>query len=133
MARPRSDDARPLHVRVDADTLDVRPGDEPPALSAYAFGSSGRLLARADLKGAEGAELAVPQGAEPDSIRLLVGPRIDREGDSAVLADLMRIGAAERMLRPADVTPSLKLTFPIDRHRWICWLRGLCVVRGTLV
>ncbi len=133
MARQRNGQAAALRVHVEAEALDVREGEQHPALAAYAFGSSGRLLAQADLKPGAGVLLSIPQGAEPDEVRLLVGLQSETKDEGELLSHLIRVGAAERMLRPADLDANAKLHVPIDRSRWWCWLRGLCVVPGTLV
>lgn len=116
-------------IRVEAEILDAEAGEEAPQLSAYAFGSSGRLLDRADIERGKPAMLSLPATKEPDEVRVLVGPRLAAEG-SALLSDLVRIGAAEALVRPFDVAE--RLTLPIDRSHWLCWLR-FCTVRGTLV
>ena len=129
MARARNDKGEAVQLHVDAPTLDVRQDEQPPPLSAYAFGSSGRLLGRADLKDGS-TPLSFEQGAEPDQIRLLVGPSIENADEGELLSALMRTGAAERMLRPADL--ATKVALPIDRALWLCWWR-FCTVRGTLL
>src|SRR5918992_793251 len=125
MARTR----KPAGLRIEAETLDVRQDEEAPELVAYAFGQSGRLLARSGLSDGKG-ELRVPDAKEPEAIRVLVGPPIDREDPGEILAALMRLDVPERTIRPDTALDVL--AFPIDRVLWRCWLR-FCTVRGTLL
>ena len=129
MARARNGKDETVHLQVDATVLDVGVDEQPPPLAAYAFSSSGRLLGRADVKEA-GAPLSFESGPEPDQIRLLVGPRIDSDDEGKLLSDLIRVRAAERMLRAEDFAS--KVALPIDRAIWPCWLRR-CTARGTLL
>ncbi len=129
MARVRNAKGEAVQLHVDAQVLDVRQDEQPPPLSAYAFGSSGRLLGRAELKDGS-TPLSFEQGAEPDQIRLLVGPSIEHTNEGELLSALIRTGSAERMLRPADLANRVAL--PIDRALWLCWWR-FCTVRGTLL
>ena len=116
-------------IRIEAETLDLRKDDDEPDLVAYAFGASGRLLDRADLKDGKGA-LSVPASKEPEAVRVVVGPPIDREDGGEVLSALMRIGALETAVRLDELKEPLR--FPIDRVLWHCWLR-FCTVRGKLL
>ena len=129
MARARNGKGEVVRLHVDAPVLDVRTDEQAPPLTAYAFGSSGRLLDRADVKDG-GTTLSFEQDAEPDQIRLLVGPRIDKEDEGELLSDLMRTRAAERLVRPGDLAG--KIALPIDRALWRCWWL-VCTVRGTLL
>lgn len=115
--------------RIEAEIIDADNDEDQPELVAYAFGSSGALLGRTNLERGTG-ELRVKGGAEPDTVRVLVGPPVDAEDAGEILATLVRTGAAERMVRPGDAAPVLRI--PIDRVRWHCWLR-FCVVRGKLL
>lgn len=116
-------------LRVEAEVLDVRKDDEVPALVAYAFSQSGRLLGRTELK--EGrAEIPTPSTKEPETVRVVIGPRIDDEDEGKILSALVRLGAPERLIRPDQMREVLR--FPVDRDLWWCWLR-FCVARGTLL
>jgi hypothetical protein len=126
MARP---DKGGRQLRVSAEALDVGRDEEAPKLAAYAFGRSGRLLDRTELEPGQDAVLTLPEAAEPDEIRVLVGPVLQDDGPR-LLANLVRIGAAEKLVRPADEVERIEL--PIDRGLWHCWL-SFCTVRGTLV
>lgn len=129
MARAREGRSDVGKIQVEAATLDVRDGESAPPLTAYAFGSSGKLLGRAELKSGAGT-VPVAQTGEPDEIRLLVGPALDKTDDGELLSDLIRIRAAERMLRPDEL--DAKVALPVDRALWLCWWR-FCTVRGTLL
>ena len=117
------------HVRIEVDVLGVIDQEQAPALFAYAFSQSGRLLSRTELKGGK-ADVSTPSTKEPEAVRVLIGPPIDREDHGEVLSTLIRLGAQERLVRP-DQRGAI-LHFPIDRDIWRCWLR-FCVVRGTLL
>src|SRR5678815_5037204 len=117
------------HLRIEANVLGVLKEDQPPPLIAYAFSQSGRLLSRTELKGGK-VEIPTPSTKEPEAVRVLIGPPIDRQDDGEVLSTLIRLGAQERLVRP-DQRGEI-LNFPIDRDIWLCWLR-FCVVRGTLL
>lgn len=116
-------------IRIEAKALDVRREEEAPALAAYAFGRSGRLLIRTDLKQGKG-ELSIPKTAEPEAIRVVVGPRLESDDPQKLLITLTRLEAPETQVRLEDIKEPLG--FPIDRVLWCCWLR-LCIVRGTLL
>jgi len=128
MARTQND-AAGRAVRIEAEVLDVRKDDQVPALIAYAFSQSGRLLERTELKDGK-AEIPTHSTKEPEAIRVLIGPAIDRKDEGDVLSTLVRLRAAERLIRPDQIANVLR--FPIDRRLWECWLRS-CVVRGTLL
>ena len=127
MARARNSAQGAL--RIEAQTLDVREGEDTPNLTAYAFGQGGRLLGRADLKEGKG-DLAIRQTKEPEAVRVVVGPPIDSEDDQEVLSVLSRLDTPEMHIR-GDEALKNALIFPIDRIVWGCWLR-FCTVRGTL-
>jgi hypothetical protein len=127
MARARNA-ARGL--RIEAEALDVRKGEDAPALTAYAFGQGGRLLGRAELKEGKG-DLQIKQTKEPEAIRVVVGPPIDSEDEQEVLSALSRLDTSEVHVR-GDQELKEALTFSIDRVVWGCWLR-FCTVRGTLL
>jgi len=98
-------------------------------LAAYAFSQGGKLL---DVKSIEQGDvkLRVPVGAEASNTRVVVGPRLDR--DQATVQEILRRGGIERHLR-VDGAGDLEITFPIDLGTILCWLRGLCFVRGTVL
>lgn len=116
-------------LRIEAEVLDVRKDDEVPALIAYAFSHSGRLLGRTELKEGK-AEIRIRPAKEPEAVRVIIGPRIDRAEEGEVLSALIRLGAPERLIGPKQIAELVR--FPIDRGLWLCWFR-FCVVRGTLL
>ena len=90
---------------------------------------SGRLIARTALKDGSG-EIPTPEQKEPEAIRVVIGPPIDREDEGEILTALIRLKAPERLVRPDEFGAGLQ--FPVDRVLWACWLR-FCLVRGTLL
>jgi len=128
MARARNGGRAGL--RIEAETLDLRRGEDVPALTAYAFGQGGRLLGRAELKEGKG-ELHIAPTKEPEALRVVIGPPIDSEDEQEVLAALSRLDTPEVHVR-GDQQLSEALRIPIDRAVWGCWFR-FCTVRGTLL
>jgi hypothetical protein len=128
MARARNGGRAGL--RIEAETLDLRRGEDAPALTAYAFGQGGGLLGRAELKEGQG-ELHIAPTKEPEAIRVVVGPPIDSDDEQEVLTALSRLDTPEVHVR-GDQQLSEALRFPIDRAVWGCWFR-FCTVRGTLL
>jgi hypothetical protein len=128
MARTPNDIGR-KPFRVEAEIVDVRKDDEVPPLVAYAFSQSGRLFGRVELKNGK-AEIAFPSTKEPEAVRVLIGPAIDREDEGELLSALLRLRAPESLIRPDQIGGVWRV--PIDRNLWLCWLR-FCVVRGTLL
>lgn len=116
-------------IRIEAEMLDVRKDDEAPELVAYAFGAGGKLLNTASLKDGKGS-VPVPDTKEPEAVRVVIGPPIDRDDDREILQTLMRIGAPETLVRLDEQKDAV--VFPLDRVIWHCWLR-FCTVRGTLL
>lgn len=117
-----------IKITIIAEILDRVDGEPIPALTAYVFSASGRLLAQENLKG-DTVPVQVPRGAEAENLRVLVGPNTDIVDNGELLSTLLRIGAAEAMVSSAEAR---ELYFPIDSAIWPCWLR-LCTVRGTLL
>ncbi|MFN8574273.1 MAG: hypothetical protein U0132_19640 [Gemmatimonadaceae bacterium] len=101
------------------------------SLAAYAFSAGGRLL---DVKGldknGEGA-LEVPLGSEGMQVRVLVGPQLDK--DKIGLEELVRRGALQQRARLDLEAVRLPIQFVINLPDILCWLRGLCVVQGSLL
>lgn len=129
MARARNT-AGGGRIRIEAEMLDLRKGDDDtPELVAYAFGAGGKLLDTASLQDGKGS-VSIPDTKEPEAVRVVVGPPIDRENDQEVLQTLMRIGAPETLVRLDELKDAV--VFPVDRVIWHCWLR-FCTVRGTLL
>jgi hypothetical protein len=116
-------------LRIEAETLDVRKGEEAPPLVAYAFGRSGRLLARTELKQGTG-EVQLPELKEPETVRVLIGPPIDQEDGGEVLAALMRLDVPQASIRSDQIAEPVRLA--VDRAVWNCWFR-FCVARGVLL
>src|SRR6266536_60790 len=131
MARARSKPPEgEVKVQVSAELGDLRKDEETPELAAYAFSPGGTLIDRTALSGRT-VSLSIPAGKEAQSVRIVVGPAVDAEHGEA-LAELLRRGASERLLRldPDEAIP--KVDFHVPRPGWLCWLRR-CAVRGTLL
>jgi hypothetical protein len=122
---------RVVRLKVTANLLESKGADEVPKVAAYAFTSGGKLLAKeiVDSKGV--AVLTLPATEAPSRVRVMVGP--DVEKDAARSTELSRRGAEERLLRiePKDVSPAVEIAVVPDT--WLCWLLGLCFVRGKLL
>lgn len=101
------------------------------SLAVYAYSRGGKLLDVKPLDAKGEVALRVPIGAEGTSLRLLVGPRL--EGEERSVAELMRRGAVERHLRVDRGAERLAIDIPVALDTILCWLRGLCVVRGTVL
>jgi hypothetical protein len=116
-------------LKIAAHLEDRRDGDTLPDLEAYAFSPGGALLGRSPLKDGAGA-VGVPARKEPQSVRVVIGPRLDL-ADDRLLAELVRLDAAEHHLRvTAD---GAELTLAVPRPSWWCWILSRCTVRGTLL
>lgn len=128
MAEQKSDEKRKaVSVRV---SLPDDERVEKVALAAYAFSQGGKLLDSQPVKGGS-AKLSVPLGAEGTSLRVLVGPAVDEA--ARTLAELARRRAAERHLRVELDSDRLGVDIALGLDDLLCWLRSLCVVRGTVV
>ena len=125
--RPDTSKLRNITVRV------ALPDDErarSASVSAYAFSRGGKLL---DVKPVEKGEavVQVTLGAEGTNVRVVVGPRLEK--DAASLTELLRRGAVERHVRVDVNTERLVTDFPIQIDQILCWIRGLCFVNGTVL
>lgn len=116
-------------LRIQAEVLDVRKDEAAPTLFAYAFGQSGKLLARTELK--EGsAELNLPEFKEPENVRVVVGPNIEGEEPTNILSTLTRINAPDVAVRSDQISEAISI--PINGRLWVCWTE-FCWIRGTLL
>ena len=100
------------------------------SLSAYAFSQGGKLLDAKPLENNQ-AILNVALGAEGTNARVVVGPRL--EGEAQTFAELVRRGAIERHLRIDLNAGRLAVQIPIQIDQILCWIRGLCLVNGTVI
>lgn len=117
-----------VNLRVSA-TLLPESGREGPEAVAYAFSSSGHLLAHDALR--EGtATLRLASAEEAQGIRVVIGPKVDAEEPR--LSELLRRGAVEESVRLDPDDKEAKIELPIPPDIWRCWQLGLCVVRGRL-
>ncbi len=138
-----------VNLTVTADLMESEGEEKLPQGFAYAFSSSGRLLAREALDAKGTANLTFYASQEAQEVRVVVGPEAVEEEDEEEdkqqeeqagsvkqkirAADLLRRGAVEKLVRidPDDLRPSIKI--PIFPHFWHCWFLKRCFVRGTLV
>ena len=105
-----------------------------PALAAWAFSQGGRFLAKAPLDGEGRAELRVPAVATATAVRVMVGPEREegREGASADLADLVRVGAVDSHLRIEPETRRLSAELQLLAPVWIPLAGGPVLRAGVL-
>jgi len=120
-----------VNVTVNATFIRSGTQDKTPDAVAYAFSSGGKLLGQKPLNEKGSASISIPGTSEAASVRVLVGPSVEQE--EGLVGELMRRGAAEQMLRVEAGTASAVAQLEITPTVWQCWLRGLCVVRGTLL
>jgi hypothetical protein len=132
VASPGKSSQGNIELKVSIDFEDVREGDDEPQLAAYAFSSGGSLIHHARLKAKSGVVLEVPAREEAQAVRVVVGPRGSAEKETP-LADLLRLRAVERTIRVEPGAAEAEAHFVLPRPVWICWLLGLCTVRGTLL
>ena len=123
----------PVQVSV---TLQASPkGEAPPQAVAYAFTDTGHFLARVALDAKGTGTLTVPSAQSPQQIRVVVGPDISEQANTArvpTLSELTRRGAQEQFIRTGPDAKGLKAVFTIPPNIWICWIR-ICFVKGTLL
>jgi hypothetical protein len=117
----------PLDIRA---TFSERPDNLPP-VAAYAFSRGGTLLdvQRLDKEGK--ARLAIPVSKEAQSIRVVLGPEVEK--DLANAGEVLRRGGVDRHIafRPDTDVPAVE--FDVRPDIFGAWIGRLCVVRGTLV
>src|SRR5262249_48056010 len=126
--RPVAPNGSEIAVRVSL------PDDErarTASLAVYAFSQGGKLLDVKPLGGKREPSIRVPLGAEGTSVRILIGPRIEKEARS--LAELARRGAIERHVRVDREAGRIALELPVPIDKILCWLQGLCFVNGTVI
>lgn len=107
-----------------------RPSDLPPVV-AYAFSRGGALIDMQPLDDKGNAQLTIPAGKEPQAIRVLLGPEIEKKLANA--GEVIRRGGIDRhvALRPgSELAP---VTFEVRPDIFRAWLGRLCVVKGTLL
>jgi hypothetical protein len=103
--------------------------EKPSDSAVYAFDAKGNFLASAPLEKGQ-AQLALPQQATAQAVRLFLGPRLEK--DARPTPDLLqKYGALEdrRLLDPRNP----KLQFTIPGPIWKRWPLCFCVVRGRVV
>lgn len=124
-------DRIPLRVRTEL--LNPQRADDVPQAVAYAFSMGGRLLDRSKLDDNSVTVLNLPPTKRPQRVRVIVGPDLEDDKEQPIsAAELLRRGGEERLLR-IDPNRRLETFVPVLPEKWLCWLRGLCFVRGTLL
>src|SRR5262249_33838964 len=110
---------RDVQGRVSVNLLESEGAGRVPKGVAYVFSSGGRLLAQEALDEQGRATLAFPAVEVARSVRVMVGPPVEKERTH--IAELLRRGAGERSLRidPGDLTPAVDITVIPDK--WRCW------------
>ena len=120
-----------LALTIEAPLLESESAEKKPKTAAYAFSPGGRFLGKAELTAKGSGSLEVPVGVGATGVRLLVGPAI--EADVPELQELVRRGAIEQHVRVEADTRRMKVELPVFPDAWLCWLRGRCLVKGTLL
>lgn len=123
--------SRQIRLTVRADLLEVEGAKEIPAGAVYVFSTGGRLLAQEGIASGREVVLSISGGETARSVRVLIGPEMAK--DQIDPGELLRRGAEERFLRiePGDIQPSVRIE--VIPEKWLCWLRSVCFVRGTLL
>lgn len=122
---------RTVSLAVKANLIRSQASEPLPKTAVYAFSAGGSLLAHQRLDDKGSAQLLLPAVKEANAVRLLVGPEVAE--NQIQVAELLRRGAEERMLRlePGNLQPTVDLAIFPDR--WRCWLVGLTFVTGKLL
>jgi hypothetical protein len=129
--RGAKDRERRVGLTVTANLPVAEGGERPRGVTAYAFSSGGRLLARQELDENGTATLGLSESNVARAVRVLVGPVV--EDQDVPLAELRRRGAIEHHVRLGPRDFDVKIELPVDLGDLLCWFRSRCVVRGTLV
>lgn len=131
--RPKKDRRSTVQLKVKAELIDPQRADTKPDVVAYAFSSGGQLIDRSNVDKAGDAVLNLNKSEDAQRIRVIIGPNIEEQDDQPLnIAEVLRRGGQERILRvdPRNIPSPI---IPILPEAWLCWLRGLCTVRGTLL
>ena len=121
--------ARGLSLDVHA-SITQRPADLP-AVFAYAFSQGGALLDMQPLDKEGRAVLSLPVGKEPQPVRVVLGPELEKDLIDA--GELLRRGGLDRHIA---VRPNLErlppLAFDVGPDISQRWVGRRCLVTGTL-
>lgn len=131
--RPKKDKRETVQLKVRAELIDPQRADTKPDVVAYAFSSGGQLLDRSNVDQMGDAVLNLQESENARRIRVIIGPNIEEQDDQLInIAEVLRRGGEERIVRldPDSIPQPL---IPIIPGKWLCWLKGLCIVRGTLL
>lgn len=121
---------RNVNLEVQATLIDVNKEKEVPQAAAYAFTTGGRLLSKEALTAQGQGKLNLTLNGSTKSVRVIVGPDVDME--DIKIDELLRRGAKDQIVRIKPNITQTKLDFQIVPTDWLCWLRSLYIVKGTL-
>ena len=118
----------PLEIRA---SISQAPA-ELPGIVAYAFSQGGALLDMQALDKGGNTRLTLPVGKEAQSVRVVLGPQMDK--GTLDVGELLRRGGmdAHVALRPG-VEKLPPLGFEVGPDIWRQWIGRLCLVKGTLL
>lgn len=125
------DAASPVAITIQAQLLEAAKSDQKVEAMAYAFSSEAVFLGSALLNDKGEAKLALQTKAPADTVRVLVGPRLDDKAPD--FAELMRRGALEQHLAYNPRQRELQAQFTVFSPIWLCWLRSAVFVQGQLL
>jgi hypothetical protein len=125
--------SRPIQLTVHATLQGEAP--QRPQIVAYIFNSAGQLLAHGPVGEKGQATLPIPERAGRDSLRVLVGPELERGQTQQMpsYAELQRAGAIEKRLYIDPQKREAALRVEISEVIWACWFPRWCLVRGRVV
>src|SRR5690242_2301911 len=126
----KKENTRTVELQVNAALLELSENDTRPDVAAYAYSAGGKLLDTRPIDARGSVSLKLPLAGDATSVRVLIGPRLPKD---AGLDEVLRRGAQESHLRVDAKTARTSIDFTILRDDWLCWLRSLCTVRGTLL
>ena len=120
----------PVKLSVNVDLQGLAEDEEAPSSRAYAFDSTGTLVASGPIaKGS--ATLRLPDGLKGQVVRLVAGPETERPEEASRLYLLRRSGYEKRVRLGAEA--STKIDVSLVDAIWRPWFQCPCVVRGRLV
>ncbi len=121
-----------LRLAVNVSLLEPSQSEQSPEAAVYAFDANGALVARERLKdNQQQVTLALPVGKEPEPVKILVGPHIERKDITP--ADLERYRARSQTVRLAPDVELRPVEFAVYPAFWKCWLLSRCTVPGRLL
>ena len=98
---------------------------------AHVFSSEAVHLGSAPINEKGEARVAIQGNAPADTLRVLVGPRLDAKQPE--LDELVRRGAIEQHLAHRPGQRELVANLTVFEPSWLCWLRSAVFVQGQLL